>query len=160
MSIHPYPWGSLESLTRAEVSVLRAVRRWAAEHVRLDALEGALGAVASVTLRVRARRVKLLSRARAFGEGYGVLLGGDDVGAGTREALLQVETALATTLVARATGRAPPVVQRIGAESPAIAGALAALIAAAARRAHASTPLRVVWAGSASEAQARLGSTP
>jgi hypothetical protein len=109
------------------------------------------------SVRVGVRRVQFLSRAPTFGEGYGVLLGGDDSGpAPTREALLQVESALAAALVARAIDRTPALVHKGGAESSAVAGAFAAVIAAAARRAHASVPLRVVSAGTAAELQAKL----
>jgi flagellar motor switch/type III secretory pathway protein FliN len=157
MPIQPFPWGSLDSLTGAETTALRAVRRWGAGHVRLGALESALGALAGASVRVGVRRVQFLSGAPTFGEGYGVLLGGDDTGpAATWEALLQVESALAAALVARAIDRTPALVHKGGAESPAVAGAFAAVIAAAARRAHASVPLRVVSAGTAVELQAKL----
>jgi flagellar motor switch/type III secretory pathway protein FliN len=155
---HPFPWGSLDSLTRTEASVLRAVRRWGAGHVRLSAVETTLGALTGVSVGVRVRRLQLLSGARPFGEGYGVLLGAHGADARTGEALLQVESALAATLVARAIERAPAFLHRVGAESPAIAGGFAALVAVAARRACASVPLRVLSAGPAVELQAQLGS--
>jgi hypothetical protein len=99
------------------------------------------------------RRVETLG-ARAFGAGYGVQVASD--GASTPEGLLQVESALATAVVARALGRAPPLFQRTERESAAIAGAFAAVVAAVARRAHSTALLRVVSAGPADELQASL----
>jgi type III secretion protein Q len=153
LKTRPFPWASLDSLTTAQASVLRAARRWGAAYLRLDDLESVLGNLLRTGVRVRVRRVENLAGARTFGAGYGVLMAGDDAQA---EALLQVETALATTVVARAIDQAPAVFHKVAPESAAIAGAFAAVIGTAARRAHETAVLRAARAGSAAELQADL----
>jgi flagellar motor switch/type III secretory pathway protein FliN len=133
---------------------LRAVRRWAAGHVHLGAVESALGALLGTGVGIRMRRVETLAGARAFGAGYGVQVASD--GASTVQALLQAESALATAVVARAIQRAPPLFQKAERESAAIAGAFAAVVAAVARRAHSTALLRVVSAGAADDLRASL----
>jgi flagellar motor switch/type III secretory pathway protein FliN len=112
-----------------------------------------LGTLLRTGVRVRVRRVEHLAGARTFGAGYGVLMAGDDAQA---EALLQVEAALASTVVARAIDRAPSLFHKVESEAAAIAGAFAAVIGTAARRAHATAVLRAACAGSAAELQANL----
>ena len=151
--IRPFPWASLDSLTRAQASVLRATRRWGAGYLRLDELESVLGSLLRTEVRVRMRRVENLAGARTFGAGYGVLIASDDAQA---EVLLQVEAALATTVVARAIDRPPATFHKVTSESAAIAGAFAAVIGTAVRRTHATAVLRAADAGSAAELQANL----
>jgi len=150
MSASPFPWRSLETTTRAEVAALRDARRWLAERVRFDALAAALRELLDADVRVLVRRVfPAGSPARPAREGtYGVLLGRADDGAGA--ALLEVEAALAVAVTARVLRRPLPVVgplHALPARSAAIAGGLAAVVAAAARRAHAGALLRVHSAG-------------
>src|SRR5439155_2213484 len=64
--------------------------------------------------------------------------------------LLEAEAGLAAALVARGVRRVPPrVVDAARNASPVIAGALGAIVIAAARRAHADIALRVLAAGPA-----------
>ncbi len=153
----PFPWTSLETTSRAEVAAHQDMRRWVAQHVRLDAfgraLEGLLGA--DVRVRAgRARQVDAPAGARALDGGVGVVLAPFDDGVAA--ALLEVEPALATALVARVLRRPPPVAVNVTSPpSAAIAGAVAAVIVAAARRAHSqATPLRVVSTGPAQALEA------
>ena len=149
-----FPWGSLDSLTRAETSVLRTVHRWSAAYVHVKDIERILGSLLGTTVRVSVRRVERTARSRAFGPGYGVMLRGDEASA--VEALLQVESALANTVVARAIDRTSPLFHKADQESSGIAGAFAAVIGTAARRACSTGALRIESAGSASVLQATL----
>jgi flagellar motor switch/type III secretory pathway protein FliN len=149
-----FPWDSLDSLTRAETAVLRSIHRWSAAYVHVAEIEKALGTLLGTTVRVGMRRAERMARARAFGEGYGVLLRGDE--APTVEALLQVESALANAVVARVIDRTSPLFHKAGQESSGIAGALAAVVGTAARRTRSIGALRTVSAGSATELQATL----
>lgn len=157
LHIRPFPWASLDSLTRDQASSLRAARRWAARYLRLSELENVLGALLGTGVRIRVRRTESASGARAFGAGYGVLMAGDEAHG---EALLQVESALATAVVARVIDRTPAAFHKKAPESAAMAGAFAAVIGTAARRAHATAVLRVTDAGSAEELQTHLSTNP
>ncbi len=148
-----FPWGSLDSLTGAEISLLRSVHRWGAAYVHVADIETILGSLLRTTVRVSVRRERT-ARARAFGTGYGVILRGDD--AATPEALLEVESALAGAVVARAIDRASPVFHKPGRESSGIAGAFAAVVGTAARRIRSTEALRIESAGSAAELEATL----
>jgi flagellar motor switch/type III secretory pathway protein FliN len=154
MSARPFPWRSLETTTRAEVAALRDARRWVAERVRFDAFAEALRELLDADVQVLVRRViPAGAPAPPAREGtVGVLFGRADDGAGA--ALLEVEGALAVALTARVLRRPLPAIvgppqalHALPARSAAIAGALAAVVAAAARRAHAGAPLRVHSAG-------------
>lgn len=151
MSARPFPWRSLETTTRAEVAALRDARRWIAERVRLDSFAAALRELLDADVRVLVRRViPADAPALPAREGtVGVLFGRADDGTGA--ALLEVEAALAVAATARVLRRAAPNVVRPmlapPARTAAIAGGLAAIVAAAARRAHARAPLRVHSAG-------------
>jgi flagellar motor switch/type III secretory pathway protein FliN len=151
MSARPFPWRSLETTTRAEVAALRDARRWIAERVRLDAFAATLRELLDADVRVLVRRViPAAAPALPAREGtVGVLFGRADDSVGA--ALLEVEAALAVAVTARVLRRAVPDVVRPvhapPARAAAIAGGFAAIVAAAARRAHAGAPLRVHAAG-------------
>jgi flagellar motor switch/type III secretory pathway protein FliN len=153
-AMHPFPWKTLETITRAEVAALREMRRRVARNVRLDALAAALAGLIGADVKVLVGRVTSLRAGavgRALDGGIGVVLAPADGDALAGAALLEVEPALAAVVVARVLRRPPPVVvNAAAAPSEAIAGALAAVIVAAARRAHAhAMPLRAVSAGAA-----------
>jgi flagellar motor switch/type III secretory pathway protein FliN len=104
------------------------------------------------------RRARPLSEARAPDGGVGFVVGPADALAASR-VLVAVEPALAAAVVARAIRRTPPVVNGSAAKVSAdIAGAFAAVVIAAARRAHQGEALRVFCAGSASELEADFAS--
>jgi flagellar motor switch/type III secretory pathway protein FliN len=152
-SMRPFPWGSLEATSRAEIAARTEIRQWVAQHVRLDAFGAALTTLVGADVRVlvgTATRVGALAVGRGLEEAVAMVLApaGDDA---QTAALLEVEPALAATVVARVLRRPPPVVVNLAAPpSGAIAGAAAAVVIAAARRAHAgAAPLRVVSAGAA-----------
>jgi flagellar motor switch/type III secretory pathway protein FliN len=74
-----------------------------------------------------------------------------------RGILIEAESALAATIAARAIKRPSPVVASTGsARSSELAGALAAVAAAVARRAHGQTPFRVEAAGAATAVEAEF----
>jgi flagellar motor switch/type III secretory pathway protein FliN len=157
-----FPWGSLEVTSRADVAALRDARRWAAHQLRADAfaraLEGLLGADVRLVV-ARAVGVRARAHVRPLEGGLAVLVARDEDEALTDAALLEVEPALASAVVARVLRRPPPgAVNAEAPPSPAIAGALAAVVVAAARRAQAAADpsgspglLRVVSAGDAAQ---------
>jgi len=157
MSLRPFPWGSLDSTTRAEAAALHDVRRWTAAHIRWEALAAAMGSIVGATVEVRLGRVQPLPSVRAFGEGFGVVLASADAPPHEAGALVEAESALVTAIAARALKRPPPVlVDAGGTHSPALAGAFAAILVASARQSRASLSLRVVYAGPAAQIEMDL----
>jgi flagellar motor switch/type III secretory pathway protein FliN len=155
--IRPFPWRSLEVTTRAEVGALRDVKRWVATLVRADRLALAFGELLGAEVQIHVRRAQPLGISRAVGDGVGVLLARADDPGFTRGALVEAEGALAATVIARALRRPAPRLLVTGATpSPGIAGAFAAIIVAAARRAHRGIPISVRSAGPASALEAAL----
>jgi flagellar motor switch/type III secretory pathway protein FliN len=167
-SAHPFPWNSLEAMTRSDVSAFRELRRWITEHVRLDSLGVALTDLVGEPVRLLPGRASRAGThapraiARGLDAGIGVVLAPADDDALRATFLLEMESALAAAVVARILRRPPPVAVNVTAPpSPAIAGAVAAVIVAAARRAQASpSPLRVVSAGAAAVLEAEFAAEP
>lgn len=153
----PYPWRSLEATTRAEVSALRDMKRYAAGHLRLDRLALALGELLDVEVELYIARARPLAVSRAIDDGVGVVLARADFPDVARGVLVEAEGALAANVVARALKRpAPSLVNTGAAPSQGVAGAFAAVVVAAARRAHAGIAMRVLGAGPARALEADL----
>jgi flagellar motor switch/type III secretory pathway protein FliN len=157
----PFPWASLDSTTHAAIGARSALLGFA-EHEDAAAIARALEAITGTRVDVRLRRVDVTT-ARAGAERAlpGALAIAIEEPAATREGdaepapisarvWVEVEPELATAIVACALRRPSPRVP-VAAPSPRMAGALAAVVAAALRRARASRPLRVLAAGVASE---------
>jgi flagellar motor switch/type III secretory pathway protein FliN len=158
-----FPWSSLEATARVDVAALRELRARIAHRVRLDALGVALSEIVGSEVRLlEARAMRVGARAargaRGLDGGVGVVLAPADDDAPGAAALLEVESALAAAVVSRVLKRPPPVAVNLSAaHSPALAGAVAAVVLAAARRAWAgSSPLRVVSAGDATSLEAEF----
>jgi hypothetical protein len=148
--IRPFPWQSLAATTRAEMSALFDVKRWAASHVRIDRLALALCELLGTEIELYVGRAQPLAISRGVDDGVGVLLARADDPDFARGALIEVEGALAANVVCRALKRpAPRLVATNTAPLPGIAGAFAAIVVAAARRAHRDIPMRVLNAGRA-----------
>jgi len=167
--VRPFPWGSLESMTRDDVASLRDLHCLAAAHgtgAMRRAFAEMVGAEVTLLLRGVGRAARPVDHAVtvvltppdrgpvqvARGPVRSTVLQGSEI-------RVEVEAALAGAAVARALKRpAPRVVDPERAAPPSIAGAWAALLAAAARRACPERPLRVVSAdaGPAKEHDARV----
>jgi len=163
-AVAPFPWKSLETLPRSSVIALRDAHRWAARHLRLEAFGRAMEDLVGAPVRVRVRRATPRAAGPALAGAIGVLVAHegetDRVAAGpsTAAASLEVEVALAASLVARAIRRPSPSIVD-GSRAPsvdrrALAGAFAAVVMAAARRSLADAPLRILSAGPAEELEA------
>jgi flagellar motor switch/type III secretory pathway protein FliN len=147
--IRPFPWRSLDAITRAEANAVRDVKRWAIDHVRIDAFATALGDLLGEKIDLRIGRARPLAAERSISESVGILIAAQDADI-EHTAILEAEPALAANLVARALRRpVPSLVKPGGGLSPAVAGALSAVILAAARRAHRGIAIRVLGVGPA-----------
>jgi hypothetical protein len=150
----PFPWRSLESTSRRESAALRDAYRWAKSHVRLAPFALAVQELVGAKVELLVLRARPLSDARAPDGGVGFVVGRADALAAAG-VLVEVEAALAATVVARAIRRAPPIISSSATTvSPDIAGGLAAVVMAAVRRAHQGEALRVYSAGPACELEA------
>jgi flagellar motor switch/type III secretory pathway protein FliN len=149
--VQPFPWGALESLAHADVDAARALRRWAGAHVRLDETARALGLLVGAEVGILTRGARRVTSLVGATDGVAVLLAPAGSADLSHAVLLEVEGALAATLVARGVRRsAPRVVDPSRGASPLLAGAFGAVVVAAARRVHGgSAPLRVLAAGPA-----------
>ncbi len=149
--IRPFPWRSLDSLSKGEVAAARELRLVLARVLSIGGLERAAAELLGTTVEARGRSV---TRDVKAGEGaVAIVLERADLTA--TPFVIEVETALASALVSRALRR--PGAKVIDPSKPAsepIAGAVAAIAVAIARRAGA--PLRVIAAGSASSIFASL----
>ncbi len=155
----PFPWGALESLTRDDVQAARGLRQWAAAHVRTDEIARAIGLLVGADVAILTRGARRVSSLGGAADGVAVVLapsGSSGAASGElhRGVLVEVEPALAAALVARGVRRAAPrVMDASRGASPLLAGALGAVLVAAARRVHGQvqgwTPLHVLAAGPA-----------
>ncbi len=147
----PFPYASLPAISREELRIRSRMQEAASCFVDTGALTAALSDLLGEPLSIAVRAARILPSAAAPSNGVGVVFAPADEPGLARAALVDVEPALASGVVARALRqRAPKVTDGSRAASPELAGALAALLHAAVRRAHGAAPLRVVAAGPAS----------
>ncbi len=150
--IGAFPWDSLERVASEDVKALSALRRTLSRYIDDEALALSLGGLVGAPIGVHLRRVHTTPFASdpKSPESVAVLLGDAD-GAEPRF-LVETETALALALVGGALkqSRVPRVVDAARPASPKLAGALAAVLLSALRRAQGDHPVRVLQAGPAS----------
>jgi type III secretion protein Q len=155
--VRAFPWGALDATTRAEASAVRDVRRWAATHTDLARLPAVLTDLLGAGVDLRMRRIRPVDQPRGIEGGAAVVLASADSPGLDHAVVVEVEQALVATVVARVTRRPPPVVLQAGETvSAGLAGAFAALVAAALRRAHGQVVTRVLAAGPAPALEADL----
>ncbi len=144
----PFRFAALEQLTRADVATAARMRRVAREVVDLRAIETALGELIGARVGLQTARIRRLDAPRGADDAQGVVFAIAGERRAERRVLVEVEGALGAAIVARALRqKAPRVVDGARAPSHAVVGALAAVLVAAARRAHAGVALEVVAAG-------------
>lgn len=143
--ISAFPWTSLDPLTKGEIEASKAVRE-TLEGLDLDLLRRTLEDMAQQPLEIRPRKTRFQRAPRGASADVGVLL--VDAGDGLdRACLLECEAPLAVALVAGALRQpAPTVVDPAKVPTARIAGALGAVVLAAARKARGEA-VRVLAAG-------------
>ena len=150
----PFPFATLESLTRADVASAARLRRVARDYVKIEALEAAASELVGEPVRIALVRHRKMDAPRGADDAIGVVLAtsGARSPSPSQRVLVEVDGALGSHLVARALRqKAPRVVDAGKTPSPAIAGALAAVLIAVVRRAHSGLPAKVVAAGPGAE---------
>ena len=154
-AVEPFPWKSLETVTRAQVEARREVRWWIASHVRPGAFAEALRAILGAEVELRVRRTVARMPRRPGEDAVAVRVAG--TGEVPGQAMLEVEVPLAAAVAARVTRRPPVALAKADAPpASSLAGALAAVITAAARKACAGPALRVLAAGPAAALEPAL----
>jgi flagellar motor switch/type III secretory pathway protein FliN len=135
---------------------LRDARRWGEAHADLARLPVVLAELVGQKVEVRLRRVDVIApgglpSSHAGGaRGTAVAVAPADAPSLERAAVVQVEPALADALAACLLKRRAPALRRHDeAVAAAVAGAFAALVTSALRRAHAGIAMRVLAAGPA-----------
>jgi flagellar motor switch/type III secretory pathway protein FliN len=150
-SVRPFPFTGLESLTRADVALAARLRRVARALVDVGGIERALAELTAEPVRIDVRGVRRMQAQRGADDATGVvlLLAGEPAAiAHPRRVLVEAEGALAVALSTRALRqKSPRMVDTSRAPSPALAGAFAAVLVSALRRAHSGGVLKVVAAG-------------
>ena len=147
-TVRDYPWSSLDAFRRADLDAIRGLRALLRAHVDPRSALESLAAQTKSRIDVRFRKSIVEVPQLATGD-VGLLVAPADAPDTTHAVFVAVEGLLAATLVARALEQKPPrIADASAAPSPATAGAFAARVVRAARR-DASTPLRVLAAGSA-----------
>jgi type III secretion system YscQ/HrcQ family protein len=155
--LRPFPWGALDAVSRSDVAAGRALRRWSNAFIRAGEAGAALGALLDARVSVAVGRVgDRVNASQPLDDGIGVLVGPSETGDLAHSVLLEVEPALGVALVARALRRQGPPLLGAGGGPKALAGAVAAIALAAARRAHANRALHVLDAGSALALERKL----
>lgn len=158
--VSPFPFASLERVSHGELRRSAALRRAARLVAPHEKVARALGEIVGDEVRVLLRRSLPLDVTKIPGDAIAIALSPSDAAGMSGAILVEAEGALALSVVAKALQhRAPRVVDASRAPSPAVAGALAAIVLAAVRRAHADTPLRVVAAGPAAALARDLASS-
>lgn len=148
----PFPFTTLDVLTRADVALAARLRRVARDFVDVGAIEEAVSELAGERVRITVRRHRRLESPRGTDEAIGVVLAMPDEPAPSRRVLVEVDGALGASLASRALRqRAPRIVEPGRPPSPAIAGAFAAVLVAVLRRAHGSAVAKVIAAGPGAE---------
>ncbi len=150
MHTEPFPFAALEAVTREEVRLAKALRRAAAPLVRPSAIAAALSELLHERVEVVVRRIRRFDPKRCAPESIAVAVAPAETTGLSAAALVEIEASLAASIVARALKhKLARVVDASRAPSPELVGAVAAVVIATMRRAHAGTPLRVVAAGPA-----------
>jgi len=148
MIASPFPWRSLDSVRRGDLALLAKVRRAAARVIDADSAERALREIiGDCALSIRVRRVAS-TPPRVDDSAIGALLAPGERADRRRAFAVIVEQALGNALAARALKRPTARVIDPARPSPSLAGAVAAILVAVARR-NALAPLRAISAGPA-----------
>jgi type III secretion system YscQ/HrcQ family protein len=134
-----YPWQALDRVTRRSIRAGAAVRRRVERGVNFGAFAAALGSVVGSDTEIVVRRV---SAAEGRPTSLGTTLA-FELGDGSALVDLSFEPELATLILSRVLGRAPPLSAPAAALDPALRGALAAVLIEACRRTRAENAVRV-----------------
>lgn len=144
----PFAFGALEALTRSDVTMGARLRRLAREFANVEHVAAALSDLVGESVTIAPRHHRKLDAPRGTDDAIGVVFAMPGESVIARRILIEVDGALGASVVARALRqKAPRVVDASRAPSPALAGAFAAVLASALRRAHAAAAPRVIAAG-------------
>jgi flagellar motor switch/type III secretory pathway protein FliN len=148
MNALPFPWKSLDSVRRADLAMLAKLRRASSRLIDAPSAESALRELLGpCELSIRTRRVTS-NPARVDDNAVAALLAPAERADKRRAFAIVLEQSLASALASRALKRPAARVIDPARPSPSLAGAVAAILVAAARK-NALAPLRVISAGSA-----------
>lgn len=144
----PFPFAALPSFTRAEVGAAARLARVGRTHVDLEALENVASELLGGSVRAKILDWRPSASGRGADDSVGVIFEPASARSAAARFLVELDGALGAAVAARAVRQnAPRVHDPSKVVAPAVAGAVAAVLSAIARRAHAGSPLRVIAAG-------------
>jgi flagellar motor switch/type III secretory pathway protein FliN len=144
----PFPFAALPSFTRAEIGATARLTRVARAYVGLEAIENAATEILGAQVRARILDVRPSPSGRGADDSVGVMFAPAVERSPAARFLVELDGAMGACVAARAVRqKAPRVHDPSKIVAPAVAGAVAAILSAIQRRAHAGAPLRVVAAG-------------
>lgn len=147
-TVRPFAFEALEALSRADVDAGARLRRLARKSVALGAIEDAASEILGVRTRITLGAVRRADTARGADDAAGVMLARAGDRSPASRALVEASGALAAAMTSRVLKHRPPrVVDAARTVPPPVAGALAAIVTAIVRKAHAGVALRVIAAG-------------
>jgi flagellar motor switch/type III secretory pathway protein FliN len=155
--VRPLSWRALDAVSREDVRAVSALHRWSRTWINAGDVAHALAGLLDSRVEIVVRRVRGGGAARAADEAVAVVVSTEDGPERNGSAFIECEAPLATALVRRALRRSGPRIPSGGAA--ALAGAVAAILLATGRRAHARQALRVVAAGAAPQIAAQFTTT-
>jgi flagellar motor switch/type III secretory pathway protein FliN len=143
MTVRPFPWASLASIGRGELDAARGAARMAGGASVLDAFAAELERSLRASCTARIAGVSRTATApREDDLAIAIDISGSPIA-------IEVEAALAADVVARILGRTPPPIATTARDAVAIAGAFAAVVVRALRRAREDADVVVRDAGHA-----------
>ncbi|MBS2016571.1 MAG: FliM/FliN family flagellar motor switch protein [Deltaproteobacteria bacterium] len=144
----PFPFGALPAFARAEIVAAARLARVARAHVDLAAIEHAASELLGARVRAKLVDARPSATKRGVDDAVAVLFAPVNEHSAASRFLVELDGALGASVAARAVRQKPPAVHDPSkVVAPAVAGAVAAVLAAIARRANAGIPLRVIAAG-------------
>ena len=150
--MQPFPFATLELLTHAEVATAARLRRVARDYVNVEALEAAASELIGERVTISLVRHRKMNAPRGADGAIGVVLAMAGEPSPSKRVLVEVDGGLGATLTARALRqKAPRIVDNARTPSPALAGALAAVLVAVVRRVHSGLAAKVIAAGPGSD---------
>ena len=155
--VRPFPWQFLAPVSRADAAVCAMFRRWGAAHVSLAGFSERMRDIVGDEIEILVRGAESGNgrAGLAAPDGLGVVLA---AGSSSTGILVDIEAPFASALATRILKRPARIpLTAVDARSPSLAGALAAVLIACARRGYRGTPLRVAHAGPSADLIASLG---
>jgi len=144
----PFPFASLPAFTRAEITAAARLARIARSHVDLRTIEDVASELLATQVRAKLLDTRPSASKRGADDTVAVIFAPHEERTPAARFLVELDGALGASIAARGVRQKPPGVHDPAKlVAPAVAGAVAAILSAIARRSPGVGPLRVIAAG-------------